>query len=131
MASGKENGYQVAWQSLRKGSARADDRLDLVEEQYSLVNVAFLTEGNPLGDDQYGAELERRLPKLEDDIYRAFDDYLYELRYMRDGLQDNARTYEDAEDPWGEPYVGSEEWPGTPDEGAQPGVAPPSLSEEW
>lgn len=54
-------------------------------------------EGNPLGSDQYGQELEKNRHKIENGVFGAFDAYVAEMEHLRDGLRDNARNYEGAE----------------------------------
>ncbi|MFI7704583.1 hypothetical protein [Nonomuraea sp. NPDC049480] len=120
MGSGGSGGYQVAWQGLRKRSARAGDDVDFLVEQRDILMRTFEAEGNPLGKDQYGVELERNLPKVKQQVFDAFDVYIDEMEYLRDGLSGNARYYEEAEDPWSSP--GGE---------APPAYETPRLSEDW
>ncbi|GAA4959221.1 hypothetical protein HD597_005429 [Nonomuraea thailandensis] len=120
MGSGRAGGYHVAWQALRAGSTRAEGNVDyLVEERDFLLNV-FDREGNPLGQDQYGLELERKLPGIRESVFGSFDSYIEEMEYLGDGLSGNARNYEDAEDTWGSPEDGglpSSEVPALPSDG--------------
>ncbi|GLW10650.1 hypothetical protein Misp01_57780 [Microtetraspora sp. NBRC 13810] len=50
-----------------------------------------------MGDDQYGAELERHFPQLKDGLLDAFDAYLADLEGVQTRLRDTRHTYDAAD----------------------------------
>ncbi|MFC5813893.1 hypothetical protein [Nonomuraea harbinensis] len=101
MGSAAPQGYQAVFEGLRTRSRQAGSSAQHLWELHDALSRTFYEEGNPLGDDQYGAELEKNRVKIETAVLGAFTDYIYEVEYLRDGLRDNSRVYEEAEDPWG------------------------------
>ncbi|MCF6468989.1 hypothetical protein FAF44_11400 [Nonomuraea sp. MG754425] len=93
-----DGGYQVTWQDIRRRSARADADAGVLREQRENLRQGFDEVGNPLGDDQYGAELERNLPAVRESLFASFDAYIAQVEYLRDGLWNTSRTYEYAEE---------------------------------
>lgn len=120
MGSARAQGYMVSFSGLRRRSSQADSTITFLWGLRNRLTGTFLYEGNPLGDDQYGAELEKNRYKIEDAVFGAFDSYIRELEYLRDGLRDSGRNYQDAEgfgdpgyvDPGG--YEGSQDIPDVP-----------------
>jgi hypothetical protein len=93
----RSGGYQAERAGLlRRARAFADERDRMAAECAALEEV-FLREGRPLGDDQYGAELERNLPKLKESVFGGFRAYIDELEGVRKGLIANADGYRAAE----------------------------------
>ncbi|MEV4291138.1 hypothetical protein AB0K40_37000 [Nonomuraea bangladeshensis] len=123
MTSGPQQGYRAVFSGLRTRSSQADASLDVLIEIRNYLSDTFYREGNPLGRDQYGEELAKNRFKVEDAVFGAFDTHLDELEYLRDGLRDNARNYEDAEG-YGE--TGDLSSPDAPSFGDLP-----SYSEGW
>ncbi|MGI5490325.1 hypothetical protein [Microtetraspora malaysiensis] len=97
MGSARAEGYLAVFSGLRTRSSQAAASVDFAWELRDRLSATFDQEGNPLGGDQYGAELEKNRFMIEDGIFSAFGDYIRELEYLRDGLRDNARNYQDAE----------------------------------
>ncbi|MEU1725227.1 hypothetical protein [Nonomuraea sp. NPDC005692] len=107
MSDARGQGYKAVFSGLRQRSAQADSSADALWDLRTALGTVFYREGNPLGDDQYGIELEKNRYRIEDGIFTAFDAYIQAVEDVRDGLRDNARNYEDAEgygDPGGEDY---------------------------
>ncbi|MEU4515620.1 hypothetical protein AB0G05_39520 [Nonomuraea wenchangensis] len=123
MASPSQQGYRAVFSGLRTRSSQVDASIDVLVETRNELLSAFYREGNPLGRDQYGEELAKNRFKIESAVLGAFDTHIDEFAYLRDGLRDNARNYEDAED-YGE--TGDLSSPDAPSFGD-----PPSYSEDW
>ncbi|MER7361345.1 hypothetical protein [Nonomuraea wenchangensis] len=127
MASPSQQGYRAVFSGLRTRSSKADASLDALIELHDHLSGVFYREGNPLGRDQYGEELAKNRFKVEDAVFGAFRNHLDELEYLRDGLRDNARNYEDAEG-YGE--TGDLSGPDVPRLG-DPSGDDPSYPEGW
>ncbi|MEV4373298.1 hypothetical protein AB0J71_39955 [Nonomuraea sp. NPDC049637] len=125
MSDTRGQGYQAVFSGLRQRSAQAGSSVNALWDIRDVLSAALYREGNPLGDDQYGVELEKNRYKIEDRIFAAFDGYISGLEAVQDGLWGNARNYEDAEG-YGDP--GGED-PGYPSPGDQ-GLPDPSL-DDW
>ncbi|MER5426614.1 hypothetical protein [Streptosporangium roseum] len=115
MDSARAQGYQASFSGLRRRSSQADFTTTFLWDLRDRLADTFYQEGNPLGDDQYGVELERNRYKIEDSVFGAFDSYIQGLQYLRDGLGDNARNYQDAEDIWDPGYEVPGGYEGTQD----------------
>ncbi|MFE3453948.1 hypothetical protein ACFXJ8_33985 [Nonomuraea sp. NPDC059194] len=98
----QHGGYSVRTSGLRTRASYAEGDADTLWWEKRLLLEVFMTEGNPLGDDQYGAELEKKLPKLQGEIMDAFTACINEAEGIRDGLHGNARTYDSAEPGYGD-----------------------------
>lgn len=114
MGSDQAQEYLAVFAGLRRRSSQADQTVDDLWNLRRWLTHTFTQEGNPLGNDQYGAELEKNRYKIEHAVFRAFDNYIQEMEYLRDGLLENARNYQDAEgygadDPGG--YEGTQDLP--------------------
>lgn len=117
----KPSGFTVRTSGLRSRASYADGEAEtLWWEKRALLDV-FMIEGNPLGKDQYGIELERRLPTIRDEIMDAFDAYINEVEGVRDRLGDTGSIYDSVEPGYGN---------GQPSSGDLPHPSIPSAS-EW
>ncbi|MGV9303784.1 MULTISPECIES: hypothetical protein [unclassified Nonomuraea] len=87
-------GYSADWQTIRRESAVFGDRHIEVADAKEALRKAFDRDRTALGSDQYGAELAKHLPRIEEEIFAAFDAYLDELTYTGTGLRVNADVYE-------------------------------------
>ncbi|MGW4407472.1 hypothetical protein ACWEJ6_25855 [Nonomuraea sp. NPDC004702] len=99
MSDTRGQGYKAVFSGLRQRSAQADASADALWDLRTALGTVFYREGNPLGDDHYGRELENNRYRIEDGIFTAFDAYIQAVEDVRDGLRGNARNYEDAEGP--------------------------------
>ncbi|GAA3709327.1 hypothetical protein GCM10022224_088590 [Nonomuraea antimicrobica] len=98
--SGGEEGYTAAWDRIRQQrGGQAADEAAFVEGVRDTVREAFAVAGRPMGDDQYGAELEKRFPQMKAQILAAFDAYVEELDGLHTGLRKAGAHYEAADDP--------------------------------
>ncbi|MGV9772976.1 hypothetical protein [Streptosporangium sp. NPDC003464] len=98
--TGPFDGYYAAPEEIRlRRAGQFGDERDHVEEQRAALEQVFLREGMPLGDDQYGAELEKNLPKIKDSIFGAFKAYTDELESVRVRLITGAGGYRSADSP--------------------------------
>ncbi|MFD1939818.1 hypothetical protein ACFSKW_51020 [Nonomuraea mangrovi] len=94
------SGFTVRTSGLRARASYADGEADtLWWEKRALLDV-FMIEGNPLGKDQYGIELERKLSTIQDGIMDAFDACVTEAEGIRDKLADTGSTYDSVEPGW-------------------------------
>ncbi|MGW2222083.1 hypothetical protein ACWCSD_44450 [Nonomuraea sp. NPDC001684] len=99
MSDTRGQGYKAVFSGLRQRSAQADASATALRDLYSALGAVFYREGNPLGDDHYGRELEKNQYRIESTVLLAFDAYIQAVENVRDGLRGNARNYEDAEGP--------------------------------
>ncbi|MFD1933116.1 MULTISPECIES: hypothetical protein [Nonomuraea] len=97
MGSARAQGYEAVFSGLRTRSSQADYTVNFLWGLRDRLNATFYQEGNPLGNDQYGAELEKNRYTIEDAVFGAFDNYIREMEDLRDGLRGNTRNYQDAE----------------------------------
>ncbi|MEW9553848.1 hypothetical protein [Nonomuraea sp. NPDC050783] len=98
MGSPRSRGYQAVFSGLRTRSSQAASDVDFLYELRSSLRGTLLREGNPLGNDQYGAELQKNRDRIELAVMDAFSAYIHKVERLSGGLWDNARNYEDAED---------------------------------
>ncbi|MFI6920990.1 hypothetical protein ACIBIZ_13630 [Nonomuraea spiralis] len=113
MGDTRAGGYLAVFSGLRSRSAQLDDSVERAWELKDRLSAVFAREGNPLGDDQYGAELEKNQWIIENGILVAFDEYIAELEDLRDGLRASATNYQDAEG-YGDPGYGTGDDPAYP-----------------
>ncbi|MFC4122897.1 hypothetical protein [Nonomuraea zeae] len=90
-------GFHARHSALRRSSGGYADDAEQVRDWRAELRAVFDDEGNPLGDDQYGAELAKRLPQLAGDVFGAFDAYIAELESAKTGLGGSATNYGAAE----------------------------------
>ncbi|GAB2449677.1 hypothetical protein [Streptosporangium sandarakinum] len=91
------DGYYAEWADLRREALQYGEERDFLRERRDELWQTFLRESPPLGNDQYGAELEKRLPGIRDALFAAFDAYIDEVGGVQERLRVNAVTYEGAE----------------------------------
>ncbi|WP_157250339.1 hypothetical protein [Nonomuraea typhae] len=92
-------GYTVQSGALRAEAFIVERAIDHVTEVRDTLRAAFERDRRTLGSDQYGAELEKQLPAIEDKIFELFKGYLDELDTTAGNLRANAANYERAEGP--------------------------------
>ncbi|WP_433244254.1 hypothetical protein ACQPYK_41315 [Streptosporangium sp. CA-135522] len=88
-------GYQSDPSGLRHRAWQVHLTEEFVRGLYIELGDVFREEGRPLGNDQYGAELEKNLPRIEYGIFGAFSRYIDEIETTRQNLIQNARVYEE------------------------------------
>lgn len=94
-----KDGFSVRPESLRRHGNRYQDLKTNVEEARTALRAAFDRDRKTLGNDEYGAELARKLPGIEQSIEDAFKAYLGELDDLTSGLNVASRNYEAADRP--------------------------------
>lgn len=94
-----KDGFSVRPESLRRHGSRYQDLKTNVEEAMTALRAAFDQDRKTLGNDEYGAELARQLPGIEQGIEDAFKAYLGDLDDLASGLDVTGRTYEAADRP--------------------------------
>ncbi|NUR92692.1 MAG: hypothetical protein HOY71_52205 [Nonomuraea sp.] len=97
--SGPVDGYYAAWASLVRQASVLDDLAERATAAQAELRAAFDRDRHALGNDQYGAELAKKLPAMESDIFAAISAHIAELEHTAGGLRANARNYEAAEQP--------------------------------
>jgi hypothetical protein len=85
--------------ALSRESRVYDEQREDVEQVRADLKAAFDRDRNTLGDDAYGAELAKALPKMEADIFDALQAYIDELDGIAANLRTSAANYEQADDP--------------------------------
>ncbi|MEV6860978.1 hypothetical protein AB0M44_08230 [Streptosporangium subroseum] len=91
-------GYHAKWTGLRRRAQDVGEEGVFLREAHDALREAFLREGRPLGDDQYGAELEKNFPRIRDGIFDAFAAYIEEVDSVEKRLNINAAVYEAADE---------------------------------
>ncbi|WP_327093049.1 hypothetical protein OIE66_21110 [Nonomuraea sp. NBC_01738] len=92
-------GYSVYADSLQR-QARVDDELARhATTVQTTLRAAFDRDRNTLGNDEYGAELAKKLPGIESGIFDALMAHIGELERAASGLRVSARNYQGAEHP--------------------------------
>ncbi|MFD8556661.1 hypothetical protein ACWDOR_20055 [Streptosporangium canum] len=95
------DGYYTDWTVMRSGARDAHEKAEYVAVVRDELQAVFTAEGNPLGGDQYGAELAKTFPAQKETIFDLFRSYVDDLDGIRDGLVNGAKMYEIAENPDG------------------------------
>ncbi|MEV0619963.1 hypothetical protein AB0I81_42060 [Nonomuraea sp. NPDC050404] len=91
------SGYNVRRPALDRTGARYGEDADQVTRWRDELKAVFEQEGNPLGDDQYGAALSGQMTQLNNELFDAFDAYIAELEGVRTGLKGSDGAYGAAE----------------------------------
>ncbi|MEU8105777.1 hypothetical protein AB0C18_18855 [Nonomuraea muscovyensis] len=92
-----EPGYSARTQGIRQHGRASAGEAEHVRAVLRDVQEAFARAGRPMGDDQYGAEMEKRYPVMLDGVIAALHAYIDELEGVGGGLHVTAATYEAAE----------------------------------
>ncbi|WP_067172419.1 hypothetical protein [Microtetraspora niveoalba] len=90
-------GYYARWTDLQRQAQVVGEERDFLREVCRALDAVFQREGNPLGDDQYGAELRKNLPQMKKGVFDAFEAYIAEVESVRERLKANAANYAEAE----------------------------------
>ena len=98
MTESYEGGFDVRPAAQRRGPTRRRKRRNAVEAR-DLLQAAFDRDRGTLGDDEYGAELAKKLPEIESRIFTALRSHLDELDRIAAGLHVSAANYELADRP--------------------------------
>lgn len=96
-----EPGYSVERSALDRRAVIAGEQRDNVLQARKVLRAAFDRDRRTLGNDQYGAELEKQLPEIEAGIFDAFDVCIYGQDERAAGLRASAGGYGEADDPGG------------------------------
>ncbi|GGO76566.1 hypothetical protein [Nonomuraea cavernae] len=93
------DGYIAADREIRRSGLASAQEAERVRGVLRDVREAFVAAGRPMGDDQYGAEMEKRFPVMRDGVIDAFAAYIDELEGVGGGLRVTAANYRAAERP--------------------------------
>ncbi|MGN9780987.1 hypothetical protein ACTMTF_06130 [Nonomuraea sp. ZG12] len=104
MTEPSRDGFDVRPDALRRGSHAYDEQWRTAAEVRDLLRAAFDHDRKALGDDEYGAELAKKLPGIESGIFTALRSYIDALDRIAPGLHTSAANYEAADRP---PAAGS------------------------
>ncbi|MCG5220955.1 hypothetical protein [Streptosporangium sp. KLBMP 9127] len=85
--------------ALVRESKVVGGRRDNVTSARDTLRAAFDRDRRALGDDEYGAELEKKMPGIEAGIFNALQAYIDDLDGLATGLRVSAARYEQAEHP--------------------------------
>jgi hypothetical protein len=91
------DGMYVERTALEGGARSAEDQQSRIARARDTLRAAFDRDRRTLGDDQYGAELEKQLPEIENGIFDAFHACLDGLGAGAGGLRVSARNYKQAD----------------------------------
>lgn len=97
MAREDSGGYYADWTGIRRRGEHAREEAEYVAAVRDELRAVFAAEGDPLGDDQYGAEFAKTFPARRDEIFDLFKAYIDDIDGLRDGLVNGAKRYETAE----------------------------------
>ncbi|GAA2684498.1 hypothetical protein GCM10010412_070900 [Nonomuraea recticatena] len=92
-------GYSVRWGALHRQARVYAELTHNAEEAHVELRAAFDRDRNTLGQDMYGAELAKKLPGMEADIFAALKAHIDELERVASDLNVSARNYEGADQP--------------------------------
>lgn len=93
------SGYTARPERIRRHARVSAGEAEQVRAVLRDVQEAFARAGRPMGDDQYGAEMEKKYPVMRDGVIAAFQSYVDELEGVGGGLRVTAAAYEAVEDP--------------------------------
>lgn len=99
MTESYEGGFDVRPAALRRVSHVYAEQWRNAVEARDLLQAAFDRDRRTLGDDEYGAELAKKLPEIESRIFTALQSHLDELDRIAAGLHVSAANYELADRP--------------------------------
>ncbi|GAA0925136.1 hypothetical protein [Nonomuraea longicatena] len=88
-----KDGYSVRRQALRGESAAYGEKSRDVAAIRDTLRAAFEQDRRALGGDQYGAELEKKLPAIEEAIFNALRNHIADLEGVSTGLRVNESNY--------------------------------------
>ncbi|GLX00105.1 hypothetical protein [Microtetraspora sp. NBRC 16547] len=91
------SGFYVKWSALRREAVVVDELRRNAVSARDRLRAAFDRDGRALGSDQYGAELEKKMPAITEGIFTAFQKHIDELDRIATGLRTGSMTYEQAE----------------------------------
>ncbi|MEO3891662.1 hypothetical protein [Nonomuraea sp. B5E05] len=94
-----ETGYSVRSESLRLQSQVFTAQRESLAKARDDLRAAFDRDRNTLGNDEYGAELAKKLPEMERNIFTALKGCIDEFDGLAGGLHTNAGNYEAADRP--------------------------------
>jgi hypothetical protein len=93
----RERGFYAEWAALRRETVAVDNERAALAEVRDTLRAAFDRDRLALGGDQYGAELAKKLPEIENGIFGGFTLCLDQLAGMSAALIKSADNYERAE----------------------------------
>ncbi|MGW2157952.1 hypothetical protein [Nonomuraea sp. NPDC001699] len=93
------SGFNVRREALHREARTYELFAGNVEQVRADLRAAFNRDRNTLGDDEYGAELAKKLPEMERGIFDALTTFIDELEDVALGLNASARNYKAAEHP--------------------------------
>ncbi|MEU1390790.1 MULTISPECIES: hypothetical protein [unclassified Nonomuraea] len=93
------SGYYVQREALYREARAYELFAGNVEQVRDDLRAAFNRDRNTLGDDEYGAELAKKLPEMERGIFDVLTKFIDELEDVALGLNTSARNYKAAEPP--------------------------------
>ncbi|WP_336207224.1 hypothetical protein [Nonomuraea sp. LPB2021202275-12-8] len=94
-------GYAAMPRRIRQSGLDSAAEAERIREVLHDVGELFAVAGRPMGDDQYGAEMEKRYPVMRDGVIDAFGAYIDELEGVGADLHVTAANYQAAERPGG------------------------------
>lgn len=96
-----QDGYYANWTGMRRGGEDARAEAGYIAGVRDRLRAALDAVHDPMGSDQYGAELAKVYPSRKKEIYDLFASYIDDLDGVSDGLVNGAKVYESAERPEG------------------------------
>ncbi|SEH02659.1 hypothetical protein SAMN05444920_12886 [Nonomuraea solani] len=93
----EHDGYRVRRSALRSQAAvYGAHKLDVTEIR-DILREAFDRDRRALGGDEYGAELEKQMPAIEEGIFTALKNYIDDLDGVSSGLHRSQGNYGEAD----------------------------------
>ncbi|NUW30232.1 hypothetical protein HTZ77_02135 [Nonomuraea sp. SMC257] len=90
------DGYDASASGIRRRAEEAREEADHARALRDELLGVFAREGRPMGDDMYGAELDKSFPKRRDAVIEEFHAYIAELEGTHEGMRTSAKNYDTA-----------------------------------
>ncbi|GAA2320292.1 hypothetical protein GCM10010149_86460 [Nonomuraea roseoviolacea subsp. roseoviolacea] len=90
------DGYDASASGIRRRAEKAHEEAAYARALRDELAGVFAREGRPMGDDLYGAELDKSFPKRRDAILEEFHSYIAELEATHEGMRTSAKHYDTA-----------------------------------
>ncbi|NUW40952.1 hypothetical protein [Nonomuraea rhodomycinica] len=88
------DGYDASASGIRRRAEEAREEAAHVRALRDELLGVFAREGRPMGDDVYGAELDKSFPKRREAVIAAFDAYIDELDATHEDMRLTAKNYD-------------------------------------
>ncbi|MEV0148068.1 hypothetical protein AB0H64_24130 [Nonomuraea sp. NPDC050733] len=88
------DGYDASASGIHRRAEEVREEAEYASALRDELFGAFAREGRPMGNDVYGAELDKSFPGLRDAIFNEFDAYIGELGHTHEDMRTSAKHYD-------------------------------------